>query len=347
MAFDSYSAKGSDTSTESPRKEVDYEAMNKYLVETANLENREVLVGYVSAIVDLGTQAQEDAEVVFNGKPEDEAGEIEKHPNTYFKDGYDQQTKKQARFKCWPQKPIQSVAVAVDFPDILVDKGQFFGESNPLPLRLWLGNQFYLQGKGMVVGRPTPLKINKAMGFWSFDQKHLLYKMAVGAKLIKPGEAFMPQDIDKLLGVSLQFEAQVFFKENKGKQYLTEYVKYVSGLGRGQKDCELVVKPVLVQFNQPNADEALKSIRNHVINTIKMAENYEDSEIKKQLEKLGIGASKPAQEAPEGDDSQAQEETPVEAVAAPAKGKVPKKAATTVATSVAPPVGDIDDSDPF
>ena len=36
-------------------------------------------------------------------------------------------------YKRWVQKPIQQVALVVDFPEILVDKGQFFGESKPLP----------------------------------------------------------------------------------------------------------------------------------------------------------------------------------------------------------------------
>src|SRR5690606_20535851 len=161
------------------------------------LENRETLVGYVSMIVDLGTQEQEDAEVAFNGDEEDERKAIAEKPLTYFKDGVDPQTNKPVRLKCWPQKPVQAVAVAVDFPDIMVDKGQFFGESKPLPLRLWLGGQFYIEDGGMVLGRPTPLKYtnldkSRATKVWSMAQNSLPYKMAVAAKLVKNGEAFLP-----------------------------------------------------------------------------------------------------------------------------------------------------------
>lgn len=280
MAFNVTAA----TRSESDQPKVDYEKMNQYLVETAGLETKEVLAGYISGIVDLGEQEQDDAEVVFNGDAADEAAAIEKHPLTYFKDGIDEETKKPVRLKCWPQKPIQSVAVSVDFPDIIIDKGQFFGESNPQPLRLWLGGQFFIPNVGMVVGRPTPLKENTSLGAWSFDKKHLFHKMAVACKLIKSDEIFKPQDIDQLLGKAFQFEVQIYFKEVKGKKYLTEYIKFNGGLGRGQAVPEIANPPFLVQFTQPNTEESLGNLRWHIINTIKRAKNYEGSEIQKQLE---------------------------------------------------------------
>ena len=281
MAFEVY---GVDQKESGSEKKVDFEKLNEYVVSTAQLENRETLVGVVSMIVDIGTQEQPDAEVTFVGDEEDEKKAIAEKPQTYFKDGFDPETKKPVRLKCWPQKPIQSVAVAVDFPDIIVDKGQFFGESKPLPLRLWLGGQFYIPDVGMVIGRPTPLKVNKKLGDWSLDQKHLFYKMAVASKLIKPGEVFKPQQIDQLLGKAYQFEAQVFFKENKGKKYYTEYIKFVSGLGRGQVEPELVVQPMMIQFNKENDPSAIKDLRNHVVNTLKRAVNYQGSAIQKQIE---------------------------------------------------------------
>lgn len=271
------------TQSEGNKKEVDYSALNEYVIETCNLKDRETLVGYVSSIIDLGTQDQPDAELEFDGDADKEAEEIEKNPNTYFKTAYNHEKKKDVRYKCYPQRPIQCVAVSVDFPEIMLDKGQFFGTSNPQPLRLYLGGTFYFDNIGMVVARPTPLKINKKLGSWSFDQKHLFYKMAVASKLIKPGEVFVPQSIDKLLGKAFQFEVQVFFKENKGKQYYTEYIKFVSGLGRGQSAPEIQSEPFLVMFNKENKEEDLKSLRNHVLNTIRRASNYEGSLIQKQL----------------------------------------------------------------
>lgn len=279
MAFDTYGT----SQSEGNKKEIDYDALNKYVVETCGLQERETLIGVVSGIVDLGTQDQPDAELEFDGDAAAEAEEIEKNPNTYFKTAYSHEKKKEVRYKCYPQRPVQCVAVSVDFPDIVVDKGQFFGESNPQPLRMYLGGTFFLEGAGMVVARPTTLKVNKKLGKWSFDQKHLFYKMAVASKLIKPGEIFVPARIDELLGKAFQFEAQVHMKENKGKEYFTEYIKFVSGLGRGQSAPELPFEPFLIQFNSENNVEELKNIRNHVLNTIRRASNYEGSLIHQQL----------------------------------------------------------------
>jgi hypothetical protein len=293
MAF----AVSSVAKTDNSKNAVDYDALNRYVVETANLEQQETLVGYVSAIVDLGEQEQEDSEVPFIGSEEDEAAEIEKHPATYFKDGINETTKKPQRLRCWPNRAIQSVTLAIDFPDIVVDKGQFFGESNPLPLRLWLGGKFYVKDAGMIVGRPTPLKINKSMGFFSFDKKHLFHKMAKDCKLIGSEEAFLPQQIDQLLGQAFQFSAQVFFKENKGKEYYTEYVKYVGGLGRGQTPPELLTQPILIQLNENNPEEYVKMLPSHIINTIQRAKNFEGSKLQKQLEER-YAQKEEAEEAP-------------------------------------------------
>lgn len=331
MAFDAYSAGQNEGKKEST---VDWNALNEYVVEKAGLERRETMVGYVAGIVDLGTQEQEDAEVVFTGSEEDEASEIVEHPDTYFKDGVDDKGKP-ARLKCWPQKPIQSVTFAVDFPDVMLDKGQFFGEEggDEKPLRLWYGGQFYLQDQGMVVGRPIPLRYSNiaAKGakkpVWSFKPNHTLYKMAVGAKLIEPGEVFTPKDIDKLIGKSLQFEAQVFFKEHKGKKYYNEYIKYLGGLGRKDTPFEPVTQPFLVQFNQRNDIASLAEVRNHVINTIKRAINFEGSAIQKDLSE-----AKPDKE----------QELPKETESKPVVKQAPAKKV------VAPPADDFDDSEvPF
>lgn len=268
---------------------VDFDAINKYVVETAGLEERETLPGVISAIIDLGIQEQPEAEVKFDGTAEDEAKIIAEQPDTHFKNGIDQKTQQPVRLKCWPQKPIQCVAIAVDFPSIVLDKGQFFGESSPRPLRLYMGGQFYIPSTGMVVGRPTPLRIvnldkTRSTKKWSLAQNSILHKMAVGAKLIKPDEVFLPQDIDKLLGQALQFDAQVHFKTSNGKEYYTEYIKYVGGLARGQSVPELDEPVYLIQFNDENEVDAIRELRNHVVNTIKKAENYEGSKIKAQIE---------------------------------------------------------------
>lgn len=271
---------------------VDFEAINRYRVEAAGLQERETLPGYVAAVIDLGVQKQADAEVTFVGTEEEEEAIMAQYPDTYFKDGVDQDTKKEVRLKCWPQKPVQSVVLAIDFPDIIVDMAKEYGEpSNPLPLRLYTGGQFYIPTQGMIVARPTPLRVvnldkTRKTKKWSLAQNNMLHKMAVAAKIIKPDESFMPQQIDELLGQAFQFDAQVYFKQSGQKEYFTEYLKFASALGRGQAVAELTTTPQLIQFDEENPDAAVIELRQHVVNTMKQAENYKGSVIQGQIESL-------------------------------------------------------------
>jgi len=271
---------------------IDFEAINRYRVEAAGLQDRETLGGRVAAVIDLGVQKQADAETTFTGTPEEEEAIMAEYPDTYFKDGIDQDTKKEVRLKCWPQKPVQCVVLAIDFDDIIVDMAQAYGEpSDPKPLRLYTGNQFFIQGQGMVVARPTPLRVvnldkTRKTKRWSLAQNNMLHKMAVAAKLIKADEPFLPDRIDELLGKAFQFDAQVYFKQSGQKEYFTEYLRFASALGRGQTVPELSTTPYIVQFDEENPDSAITELRQHVINTIKGAENYKGSVIEKQINTL-------------------------------------------------------------
>ena len=285
MEFEVYAQAQTGTKRES---NVDWDAYHEYIIETAGLQDREVLQGVITFIADLGVQKQPDAEFEFTGTDEDEEAEIEKNPNTYFKTEKNRETGKMQRLKCWPQKPIQAVAIAVDFPDIQLDYGQFFGDDSgsTKPLRLWLGSSFYMEGKGMTVARPTYLKENKKLGEWSFDQKSLPYKIAVASKIIRAGEVFKANRIGEILGQTANWTVQVFNKENKGKEYFTEYIQFASGLTRGQQELEYEGKLHATMFNRQNDEDSLKELRNHVRNTMSLAENYEGSKIQAQLETL-------------------------------------------------------------
>lgn len=318
MGFEVYGA----SESSGAESKINWDELHNYVVETANLQEKETLTGYISGIVDLGKQDQPDSENPYKGTAEEEEAIIADKPATYFKDGIDSQTRKPCRLICWPNKSVQSVAVSVDFPSIVIDKGIYFGESNPQPLRLWLGDSFYLQNIGMVVGRVTPIKANTKLGGWSFDVKHLFYKMAIACKLIKTGELFGTTRIDELLGKSFQFDAQVFMRDGKdGKQYFTEKVRFSTGLGRGMTEAEVVNKPFLIQFNSENTPEALKNLRAHVTNTIKQAKNYEGSAIQKQLE----AKTKPAQKAKPTVDEDHDDAPAVKSAPKPAAAKLKAK----------------------
>ena len=306
MEFEVYAQAQTGTKRES---NVDWDAYHEYIIETAGLQDREVLPGVITFIADLGVQNQPDAEFEFTGTEEDEAAEIEENPNTYFKTEKNRETGKIQRLKCWPQKPIQAVALAVDFPEIQLDYGQFFGDDSgeTKPLRVWVGGQFFMDGKGMTVARPVYLKENKKLGDWSFDQKSLPYQIAVASKIIKAGEVFKAGRIGALLGKTVNWNVQIFNKENKGKSYFTEFIKFASGLTRSQAEPQYDGKLHATMFNRDNDADSLKELRNHVRNTMSLAANYEGSKIQAQIEAM----QRSKQESSSSGEDEKEEEKPV------------------------------------
>ena len=289
------------TSTNTDRPQVDFDQLNQYTVDTAECEQPETLNGVVVGIIDLGNQRLPDAE--YDVDSGDESLTVEELTDKYSADIESGKISKFDIVKDWstrppkevikkfvPQKDRQCITYAVDFMDIMLDKSQFFGEkSEPKPLRLYFGGQYYNTfSKKMMVQNLLPLKITniakdpKNDKVWSLNPKSQLHKMAVAAKLINTGDAFLPDRIDELLGKTLQFKVQIGFNEKGDKKYYFEKMSFIGALQRKDKPFE-DVSTFLIQMDEPNDPEALKHIRKHLLNTMEMATNFEGSALQKQL----------------------------------------------------------------
>ena len=286
MGFEVENTTGSD----SDRAPVNYDAYNKYMVETCKATKKKTVAGIISGIVDLGLQDQEDAKMDFTGSKEQEAAELEKFPGSWFETINDDSggTK---RVKCWKKKPVKSLAITIDIPGIIVDKAPYFTdgkESNPAPLRMILNSTFYRKEIGCVdLGRLFTLsmrKNDKTNNNWSITFNNNLYKMAVGTGVIEHGDPFLPQDITKLLGKAALFEIQVHIND---KGYYNEKVKYAASLIDGMTvpdyDEELLFS---TGFNANNTDNEVQFLSSPVINRIKLSSEYEGSKIKSQIERI-------------------------------------------------------------
>ena len=305
------------TSTNQDRPQVDFDALNQYVVDTAECQQPETLNGVIVGIVDLGNQRLPDAEydvdsgdesLTVEELTEKYATEIESGKVSKFDIVKDWSTRppKEVIKKFVPQKDRQCITYAVDFMDIMLDKSQFFGEkSEPKPLRLYFGGSFYnTHSKKMIVQNLLPLKITniakdpKTQKLWSLSPKSQLHKMAVAAKLINTGDAFLPDNIDELLGKTLQFKVQIGFNEKGDKKYYFEKMSFIGALQRKDKPFE-DVETFLIQMDSENDPEALKNLRKHIISTQEMATNFEGSILQKQLletrpQSFGGGKSSPA-----------------------------------------------------
>ena len=292
------------TSTNQDRPQVDYAALDQYVVDTAECQQPETLNGVIVGIIDLGNQKLPDAEYdVDSGDESLTVEELTEKYSTEIESGkvskfdivkdWSTRPPKEVIKKFVPQKDRQCITYCVDFMDIMLDKSQFFGEkSEPKPLRLYFGGSFYnTHSKKMIVQNLLPLKITniakdpKVNKLWSLNNKSQLHKMAVASKLINTGDAFLPDNIDELLGKTLQFKVQIGFNEKGDKKYYFEKMSFIGALQRKDKPFE-DVDTFLIQMDSENDPEALKNLRKHIINTQMMATNWSGSALEKQLNEV-------------------------------------------------------------
>lgn len=293
------------------RKEVKWDDLNAHVIEAAGTANKaRSIPGVISGVYDLGEQEREDGEKVFAGDKAAEDKITAEKPLTYFKDGVDEKGNK-VRLECWPQKAVQQVAIAVDFPQVIVDKGQFFGTSNPLPLRMLLNGEFSLSDGIKIVGRPysiseTKHDIGGNKSVWAFAKNNGLHKLADAVELLDSNGLFTKNRIGELVGKVALFQFRVYMKPSKKdatKLYFTEEIKLSGVIPEG------VVVPTFpegilhgVNLYGENDPEAVKQLRLSVRNTIKRANNYEGSDIKPLLDAQATGGSQgPSQ--PKADDT--------------------------------------------
>ncbi len=276
------------------RREVDWDGLNKHVIEMAKTQDKpRSIPGVIAGIIDLGEQNLEDAEQVFTGSAADEEKAIAEKPATYFKDGFDEKGKP-ARLKCWPQKPVQQMAAMIDFPQIMVDKGKFFGNSNPQPLRVLLNREFTLPGdKTKIVASPYNIRETKhdiggGKTTWAFAKNNGLHKLADAVGILDKNGLFTKDRIGELVGKVAQFQVQVFMKPGKnGGEFFTENVKLVGMVPEGIPLPEAPEGTLhLVNLFAANDPEAIKQLRVAVKNHIKRANNYEGSVLKTELEAL-------------------------------------------------------------
>lgn len=274
----------------SDRPKVDWDARAKYIVDTVGTQKKpKAMIGIISGIIDLGLQAQEDAKMEWKGDEASEAEELAKNPDQYF-ETLPNDKGVPTRYKRWKVKPCQQVAFTVDFPSIMINQGQFFGDENAKehPLRMLLNGEFYMKDIGKVVGKPYNIKeVRNDDGSWSFKSNTQIYKMASAVDVLDEKGYFKPHMIGKLLGKAALFEVQVYLQESGGKHYLNEKIK----LSGQVPDVMVPMIPELgaeyiygVNFKGEQDPEILKNLRQSVLNTMKLAQNFQGSDIQKALE---------------------------------------------------------------
>jgi hypothetical protein len=275
---------------------VDFDALNKYVVETVNCAAKpESVVGIVSGVIDLGLQKQDDAKMKWTGDAASEAAELEKNPNQYFETLPDDKGVP-TRYKRWAVKAQRCVALTFDVPTKLVNRGKFFDENGvgeELPFRGLLNNEFGMKGVGKIVGKPYSLREQRNDdGTWSLAKNTILAKLAQAVDALDAQGNFKPAYLGNLIGKAAMFNVHVFLNEHQGKQYLNEKMSYGGPIPQIVKDMGGVPQLddkflYMINFKGEQDLEALKNLRQSVINTMKMAEDFEGSDVQRALIEIG------------------------------------------------------------
>ena len=260
-----------------PRREIDFDALNEHMVTQFGPKERR-MVGIISGIYDLGIQERDPYEVEWNEKDSTRPGATE-----YIEEG-----KRMLRITA---RPTPGVALTVDFPQIIVDKGQFYeGKRDPKPLRLLLNGEFTKESttepgkKELCVNRPLWVQESKddVTGKWAIAKTNKLHKLASYCDVLDSEGRFHSRDIGKLLGKAAQFKVHVFIREGK---WLNERIEAEGGVMEGVPIPEIDPSLLHGMTMFGNIDpEAVRTARRSILNSCKRALNYDESDLKKFLE---------------------------------------------------------------
>lgn len=310
---------------------VDWEALNNHISETVQdatgcgEKSPVPIVGIISGIVDCGVREYEAVTEEYQKKDPNEkkANDFRKKMVESGKGELSTLDDGTEMITYTPTK-AREVLYFVDFPSITVDKGQFFGDSNPAPYRVMIGGVF-----NKLPARPVKVTGYPKDGNWYCGDGSYHVKLAK-ATGISVKDGFRQDQLLELIGKPLSFNIEVFIND---RGFLQEKVntpnRLMAGIPVPEYDEDLLF--YVGFYDEDNDDQSLKFLSNVVKNYIKDASNYEGSVIEKQLVAL------------DGDEKDnTQGTTEVKPKNTPAKEKVaPKKIETPE------PSTDFDDSIPF
>lgn len=278
---------------------IDFDALTKHVVEAVGCaEAPESMIGIVSGVIDLGLQVQEDAKMEWKGTDEEKA-EVEAkaargESKEYFEVVPHGQNNVPTLCKRWPVKPQRCAAITIDFPEVLVNRGQFFDEDKvgeELPYRGLLNNEFGQKGIGKVVGKPYSLREQRNDdGTWSLKNNTILFKLGQATKQLDEKGNFKPAYLGNLIGEAAMFNVHVYTNKSGDKEYLNEKLSFNGPVPKA------MVKMIptldekfmyMVNFKGEQDLEVLKTLRQSIINTMKQAEDFEGSDVQRALIEIG------------------------------------------------------------
>lgn len=271
--------------TRSSGSNIDWEAYNNHLEAQINeaTENGDEpnLVAVICGLIDSGTQ------------PPDE-----KYSSYDWKDNKQQNKLLKANFGCKvedgkfliPNSSTDSVIIMVEFPDVMINYREFLGEDEndetypeQAPYRMLLAGEW--QGVAGITVLDPPKE--------GYGTKSRIMKLAKAIKHPDAKGKYLDRDfpLGELLGKTclMMLEGVRSGDEN---QYFNVKATNPSSIPKGMKVPKITSEPfgVMMNSDEPNDEEDLRQIMNRrsILKRLQLAEEWEDSMLKKELEELGV-----------------------------------------------------------
>ncbi|ASV42596.1 hypothetical protein 2018Mat167_0335 [Vibrio phage ICP1] len=307
----------------SNRPPVDYDKVNTAILQAHGGVGKQLRIGVITNIYDLGTQAQDEVTMPVTDKDYSKhEWRLEmKEDNSGQKDPTASLAKRKVKgvlqdVLLYTPPPVKQIAITIDLPEVMFDYSVYSGgEASIKPYRIILGKEGFipkgkveLAGTYNLIAKPFKLShtnvnrgIEGAKPHYAMAKISQIYKLADWVGVLGADENFHAQEVGKLIGKAVMVEVEVQQQKWQAKDGSGERSKLVvdaklaSKLGpRDVPFYESELKPKLTQdlfgfvrFDAENDEETLKKINAAVINTMKLSPEFESSVLKSQLEKLG------------------------------------------------------------
>ncbi|ALM62168.1 hypothetical protein AXI64_gp176 [Vibrio phage qdvp001] len=317
---------------------VDWDAFGKKQLEvlgvdTENGGEKAGVIGVITNAIELGLQNQDEQTIPVNGpdysnhewrleKYEDSG--LQKDPSASIQTRW--YRKQQQECLVYTPLPVKQFALVLDFPEVMFPYGEFFDGSETKPLRVIMGKEGFitkskaeLAGTRNLIAKPFNLKhVNVNRGkegvqpHMALAKNGKVVKIADFAGVLDGNGNFHAQDVGKLIGkaVMCDIKAEVQRWESQGiaKSKVVIDAEITAKLGpRDVPYFENELKGMLtddlfgfVLFNGQNDENTLKTLNSALINTMKLSPEFENSQLKQQLESLGkLGGDNASNNAPQ------------------------------------------------
>lgn len=286
---------------------IDWEGLNEHVAFSVQDQlgckqgSPEPAWGVISGIVDYGKHQDELREEPLI-QPNDKSGN-EWRESLVQKGKAEVFDKNGVEFFRYQAPERQEVGIFVDFLECTVDKGQFFGDSNPAPYRVLVGTYF----KGV------PAQPKKVEGYcnskntWVFGDRSYFTNLAKAAGLEGIEDGFPQARLLELIGQKMLFNVETYIND---AGFLQEKVTSPSKPMRGAVAPEYNEDLLFyVGMQEQNTDQDVKFLPKPVKEYIKSASDYEGSVIQKQLEALEASKSESNTNTPPPSENISQEHT--------------------------------------